>query len=282
MKEGRPSTTAAWVAGLRGLATHVDGAIIDDRIAEKLLPSPYRQLVGAARRYPGFITRLHQFADWATRGRSAHLPLRTRAIDDALLAAVSDGARQLVVLGAGLDARAFRLPELRDTVVYEVDHPTMQAYKRPRIATLTPCARELRFVASDFEREDLATRLDEAGFDASQKSVYIWEGVTMYLSPDAVAMAVRGIAARAAVGSIVLATYFLKIDEMVDGQALRWLLAQVSEPVTTTMTPREIAALFAEGGFDVTADEGDPEWTRRYLGREQPWTLERLVTAVRR
>lgn len=282
MKEGRPSTTAAWVAGLRGLATHVDGAIIDDRIAEKLLPSPYKQLVAAARRHPGFITRLHRFADLVTRGRSAHLPLRTRAIDDALLAAVRDGARQLVVLGAGLDARAFRLPELRDTVVFEVDHPTMQAYKRPRVAALTPCARDLRFVASDFEREDLAARLDEAGFDATVKSVTIWEGVTMYLSPDAVAMAVRGIAARAAPGSMVLATYFLKIDEMVDGKALRWLLAQVSEPVTTTMTPAEIARLFGDAGFDIGSDEGDPEWTRRYLGREQPWTLERLAMATRR
>jgi methyltransferase (TIGR00027 family) len=284
MKEGRPSTTAAWVAGLRGLASTRQNAIIEDRIAEQLLPSPYRQILATARKFPRAFTAVHAFADYATAGRSQHLPLRTRAIDDAIEGAIRDGARQLVVLGAGLDARAWRLGVLADTVVFEVDHPTMQAYKRPRVEGLPLAAREVRFVTSDFEREDLAARLDEAGYDPAVKSVYVWEGVTMYLSKEAIAMAVRGMSSRAARGSMLLATYFLESerDRDLDNRALRWLLAQVSEPITATMTPQAFAALLSSHGFDVAADEGDPEWTSRYLGGVQPWTLERLVTAVKR
>jgi methyltransferase (TIGR00027 family) len=284
MKEGRPSTTAAWVAGLRGLASTRQNALIDDRIAEQLLPSPYRQILATARKFPRAFTAVHAFADLATGGRSQHLPLRTRAIDDAVKRAVEGGARQLVVLGAGLDARAWRLDVLKDVVVFEVDHPTMQAYKRPRVEGLPLAAREVRFVTSDFEREDLATRLDDAGYDPSVKSVYVWEGVTMYLSKEAIAMAVRGMAARSAPGSMLVATYFLESDRDrdFDMRALRWLLAQVSEPITATMTPQAFAALLSANGFDVVADEGDPEWTERYLGGVQPWTLERLVTALKR
>jgi methyltransferase (TIGR00027 family) len=281
MKEGRPSTTAAWVAGWRGLASFARDAIVDDWVAEQLVPAPYRQILAVARRFPDAFTAFNRFAERVSRGRSAHLPLRTRAIDDAVIAAIEGGARQLVVLGAGLDARAYRLGVLRDTIVYEVDHPTMQAYKRRRVAALTPCAREVRFVSSDFEREDLAKRLDDAGYDAGSKAVYVWEGVTMYLSAEAIQMAVRGVA-RAAKDSVLLATYFLRSDAEVDTKALRWLVAQVSEPITTTMMPEEFAALLGEQELEVVADEGDPEWTRRYLGRDQPWSLERLVTAVRR
>jgi len=283
MKEGRPSTTAAWVAGLRGLASTRHGAIIDDRIAEQLLPTPYRQILAAARRFPGALSAVHAFADLATAGRSQHLPLRTRAIDDAVTRAVHDGARQLVVLGAGLDARAWRLDVLKDVLVFEVDHPTMQAYKRPRVVGLRPAAREVRFVTSDFEREDLGSRLDAAGYDPQVQSVYVWEGVTMYLSKDAIAMAVRGMSSRTAKGSMLIATYFLESDRDrdFDMRALRWLLAQVSEPITATMTPDAFATLLSKNGFGVVSDEGDPEWTKRYLGGVQSWTLERIVTALK-
>ena len=234
MKEGRPSTTAAWVAGLRGLASTRNDAIIDDRIAEQLLPAPYRQILATARKFPRAFSAVHAFADFATAGRSQHLPLRTRAIDDAVSRAVHDGARQLVVLGAGLDARAWRL--------------------------------------------------DDAGYDPQVKSVYVWEGVTMYLSKEAIAMAVRGMSSRSAKGSMLVATYFLESerDRDFDMRALRWLLAQVSEPITATMTPAAFASLLSQNDFDVIADEGDPEWTKRYLGGIQPWTLERLVTALKR
>ena len=128
----------------------------------------------------------------------------------------------------------------------------------------------------------MAERLRAAGHDASKKSVFLSEGVTMYLSAQAVTGLVEGVAERAAIGSTFLATYFLTTDKTVDGAALRWLLAKVSEPITTTMTPREFEGILRAHALDVISDEGDPEWTRRYLAREQPWSLERLVTALKR
>ena len=283
MKEGRPSTTAWWVAALRGLASSTEGAIIADPVAERLIPAPYDRILAFARRHPRFMTALHALADEATRGRSRHLPLRTRAIDDAVIAAVSRGVRQLVLLGAGLDARPWRLEALRDVTVFEVDHPIMQAYKRPRVEALPPRAREVRFVASDFERDDVSAHLAAAGHDATLESVFVWEAVTMYLSREAIDRTLTGVAARCAPASTLLITYFLPVDRSgLDARVLQALLERVGEPVTTELLPADIARVLFEHGFDVTADEGDPEWSQRYLGRPQPWTLERLVHASRR
>src|SRR5262249_51912120 len=107
------------------------------------------------------------------------LALRTMAIDAAVRDAVAGGARQAVILGAGFDGRAFRMPELADSDVFEVDHPDTQATKRARAAALTAKARSLQFVAVDFERDALADRLAAAGHRQGEPTVWIWEGVVM-------------------------------------------------------------------------------------------------------
>src|SRR4029450_2904655 len=77
---------------------------------------------------------------------------RTVVIDDAIRAAASP---QLVILGAGLDGRAWRMPELARVSVFEVDHPDSQRDKRARVSSLEQCAREVRFVPVDFEHGNL-------------------------------------------------------------------------------------------------------------------------------
>lgn len=280
MREGRPSTTAAWVAAWRGIASGANPSLVRDDVAERLVPKNLGAILRLARRNPTATATVHKIADAVSRGRSRHLALRTRAIDDATARAVAAGARQLVLVGAGLDARAWRLPVLREVTVWEVDHPATQAWKRARVADLPPIARDVRFIETDFERDDLRERLAAAGHDEAARTIFIWEGVTMYLSNAAVDQVLAGLRASSAAGSTLLATYFEPRGSAF-ARALAALLRGVSEPVMSRFSPAEIAARMAAYEFEVVEDAGDPEWSPRYVGIEQPWSLERLVTARR-
>ncbi|MBL8715726.1 MAG: SAM-dependent methyltransferase [Myxococcales bacterium] len=281
MREGRPSITATWVAAWRGLATYAPSPIARDAVAEQLIPTPYAQIVAAARKNPRAIALVHALADRVSLGRSRHLALRTRAIDEAVDGEMVGGTRQLVLVGAGLCARAYRLPSLRDSVVYEVDHPATQGYKRSRAEALTPLARRVHHVPSDFERDDLTARLAEAGHDARQRTVFICEGVTMYLSRAGVEQTLRGVREAAAPGSVLLMTYFERAGSPF-ARTLTAVLRGVSEPVMSAFSATEIGARLDAHDFDVVTDEGDPEWSPRWVGERQPWSLERLVAARRR
>src|SRR6185295_1247365 len=157
MTPGRASATATLVCMGRAAAHEATSAArFSDPTALALLPEEARERVRRVR--AGEVPK-----DWRGRIRYEHLRrlaqmmvARTVAIDDAVREAK---APQLVILGAGLDGRAWRMPELRDAVVYEVDHPDSQRVKRERAASLTPLARELRFVPVDFTRDRLGDAL---------------------------------------------------------------------------------------------------------------------------
>jgi methyltransferase (TIGR00027 family) len=119
--------------------------------------------------------------------------IRTRFIDDALARAIADGATQVVVLGAGFDSHAYRCgPLLAGARIFEVDRPATQALKKQRVNEILggPPA-NLTYVAVDFQHEDLATVLTRQGYDATQRTFFIWEGVTMYLVEAAVRETLR-------------------------------------------------------------------------------------------
>ena len=114
---------------------------------------------------------------------------------------------QCVVLGAGYDTRADRLPALADRHVFEVDHPATQTAKRAVIDRLGLEHTHIAYVAVDFERDDLATELDAAGFDRSSPTLFIWEGVTQYLTREAVEATLTVIRGLAVSGTFVIVTY---------------------------------------------------------------------------
>lgn len=134
--------------------------------------------------------------------------VRARYPEDVLDRALGKGASQYVVLGAGLDSFAYRRADMAGRVrVFEVDHPHMQAWKRQRLADagLKPVV-DLTFVPVDFERQTLATQLEQAGFDFSQPAVVSWVGVTMYLTVDAIRETLLTVA-RGAAGTTMVLTY---------------------------------------------------------------------------
>lgn len=198
MRPGNRSRTSDWVAALRALYSEAPAelAIFDDAVAARLLPPGLGAMVRAATALPLGTRVAHRLIGAATRGLSYGVPLRTAAIDDAVTGAVKQGTRQLVLLGAGLDARAWRMPDLAEVTVFELDHPDTQAFKREGTRELRPLAREVRFCSIDFERQTIPDVLGEHDFDPKAPSVWVWEGVTMYLSLEAIEATLDAVAAR--------------------------------------------------------------------------------------
>lgn len=128
---------------------------------------------------------------------------RTKYFDEYFTRAIDAGVQQVVLVAAGLDSRAYRLPWVDGTVVYELDQPRVLQFKRDTMARLgeTPTA-ERREVAIDL-REDWPRALQEAGFDPSRPSAWIAEGLLIYLPATAQEQLFAGIDALAAPGSFV-------------------------------------------------------------------------------
>src|SRR5690242_11032123 len=115
-------------------------------------------------------------------GIAVMMLIRTRFSEEKMQAAMAGGAAQLVVLGAGFDARAYRVPELvAGKKVFEVDSAATQEWKRKRIqAALGGAPANLTYVTIDFNRDSLGAVLRAAGFSQEQKAFFTWEGVSMY------------------------------------------------------------------------------------------------------
>jgi len=112
---------------------------------------------------------------------------RTRFAEDALVAAVDTGVRQLVVLGAGLDTYAYRSPFGDRLRIFEVDHPASQAWKRRRLQDAgIPIPRSLTFAPVNVECQTLAEGLAAVGFDPGQQTFFTWLGVVPYLTKEAI------------------------------------------------------------------------------------------------
>jgi methyltransferase (TIGR00027 family) len=209
------------------------------------------------------------------------LALRTAAIDQYLREACAHGVRQVVILGAGLDGRAYRLPELADAEVFEVDHPATQAFKKSRLGLLQQTARQLHFVTVNFEKDSLDDALERAGHRSGEPTFFIWEGVVMYLTDEAVRGTLRVVSARSAPGSRIVINY------SVPGYQVRFLsllLRWWSEPQIGERTPEAMKALVTEAGFGISEDVRMSVWAQRLGARPPPARIEprfRLLLASR-
>jgi methyltransferase (TIGR00027 family) len=185
---------------------------------------------------------------------------RTVTIDDAVRAAP---AEQVVILGAGLDGRAWRMAELAGAAVYEVDHPASQQDKRQRVAGLSQVAGALHWVPVDFSRDRLGDALNAAGHRADVPTTWVWEGVVAYLTRPEVEATVGALAACSAAGSSLVVNYQAPSIAAGAGRIVaRGMLALARSPGLWTDEPRrsawtapKMAALLARHGFRVTGDE---------------------------
>ncbi|MFO0744134.1 MAG: class I SAM-dependent methyltransferase [Myxococcota bacterium] len=264
MRDGTPSQTAAFVAFARALAdrgmTTVPG--FADPFARDLLSPRWR-------RFLGFIERRMARAGPVERARSAHgvdpLILRTQAIDAEVERAVAAGVRQLVILGAGLDTRAHRLASLGEVRVFEVDHPSTQGHKREHARALPRTAAELVYVPVCFERETIAEPLALAGHDARAPTLWLWEGVVMYLTDAALRATLAALVERSAAGTTALVHYHERERHVGPGELFRRLLFRLwGEPQIGLRSRATIAAELARVGLAVQRDTGGADWTAAF------------------
>jgi len=176
-----------------------------------------------------------------------------------------------VILGAGYDCRAHRMPELAGVTIYEVDRADTQRAKRRRLDDASgSLRRDVHYVPVDFLRDDVGTSLTAAGWRRAEPSLVIWEGVTNYLSEAAVTSVLRWIGTTCA-GTSVVFTYihagvisgdvpFLGADKLVDG------VRALGEPWTFGLWPQEVASFVARAGLCLRIDLGADDYRRRYLG----------------
>jgi methyltransferase (TIGR00027 family) len=187
-----------------------------------------------------------------TEKRSLMMAVRTVAVDEGVRAAA---APQLVILGAGLDGRAWRMPELGGSVVFEVDHPDSQGAKRARIGALTQRARTVQFVPFDFEREQLGEALARHGHDCEQATTWIWEGVVMYLAEEAIDATLTVVARRSTPGSRLIIVYHTQGLLL---PLIGWLVRHVGEPLRSVFTPNAMRELLHQHGFAIMDDQALP------------------------
>lgn len=280
MKEGRASLTALAVALGRGLGT---AASVRDALAPALLPAPFGTALSLLPRTGPAELGLRALGRVASLGMVDHVTLRMQAIDAAAREFVERGGTQLVVLGAGLDGRAFRLPWLAEVDVFEVDHPATQRAKRARIEGTPATCRSLTLVDVDFERQSVGTRLAEVGHETERPTLWIWEGVTPYLESAAIDGTLSSVGERSADGSRLAMTYAVASDVPM-ATASRRVFSVIGEPLRTMMPPGEAAQRVRAVGLTVHSDSGSADWASHHTGSATVARLfrsERLLVADR-
>jgi methyltransferase (TIGR00027 family) len=225
-----------------------DAVKFSDPVAISLLPPDARAEVDRFRANSaplGLRVRM-QRAFFAAR--SQMMVARTIAIDESIREATSP---QVVILGAGLDGRAWRMDELRSAVVFEVDHPDSQREKRARAERLQRVAREVHWVPVDFAQQNLDEALSAAGHDPAQPTTWIWEGVVMYLALSAIEATLGVIQRRSAPGSRLIVAYFSPAMLL---HLVAPLVRRLGEPIQSVFKADELRALLQEYGFAVVKD----------------------------
>jgi methyltransferase (TIGR00027 family) len=200
MKKKQASITAQGIAFARAFesAKPENGRICYDPLARRLIN-------------PAFYILSKLFVNYAERkgpGVLAFLATRCRYIDDYLQECLAAGIEQLVILGAGLDSRAYRIEGLNDQVqVFEVDHPATQAVKLAKLKQiLGELPAHVTYVPIDFDVETLE-KLFQYGYQRQKKTLFIWEGVVYYLTAEAVDQTLSFVATNSGAGSSIIFDY---------------------------------------------------------------------------
>jgi methyltransferase (TIGR00027 family) len=259
MQPGQPSLTALGAAHLRAAHQVLDGAsIFADPLAVRILGSDSEASLDYAHTHPSG-PRLRWF-----------IAARSRIAEDALHVAVERGARQLVLLGAGLDTLAYRTDLAGRLRIFEIDHPSTQAWKRDKLtAAAIALPDTLAFVPVDFERQTLADALGGAGFDHDARTFFSWLGVVPYLTEQAVISTLALIAGLPGGGEVVFDYVNPAASVAPAGriahQALAERVAALGERIQSYFDTERLRAELSAIGFGHVDDIGPERLAARFF-----------------
>jgi methyltransferase (TIGR00027 family) len=283
----------AWLAGASLLAASLALAVEPGQVSRTALSACALRAIGA--QDPDPKTRNPDYLAEKFLGRKINFALeiqaiiqrprrsfffitaRTKHIDAILEEEIKRGVGQVVILGAGLDSRGLRFHQRFPKVkFFELDLPATQKYKRGLVAKVVgkPPA-TLVFAPIDFNTQTLGEVLQAAGYDKTARTFFIWEGVTYYISAQAVDGTLRFIAAKSAPGSSVVFDYAL--EEIIKGDfrrfpTARWGMqwfASMGEPWVFGIADGQAASYVAQRGLKALSDLDSRELTKRYLMTSQ-------------
>lgn len=292
MKSGRASVTAEVIAAARAVEScrPPKKRLFEDPFAMSFITKPLRRAQIRLACLLRACDAFNRFVD-----RNADLPglmlgfcCRTKWIDDALRDVLKAGCRQVVILGAGYDTRAYRILGIEQARVFEVDHPVTQQSKRERIERLiSKIPEHVTLVPVDFDRQELGLALQQAGFQPRESTFFIFEGVTQYVARAGVESTLRFVGS-SALGSQIILTYVHRgvIDGTKDfkrSQKLMQLCQDRGEPWVFGLLPEEVPQFLKTCGLDVIEHwlENDLARCLYPLGRRGPLSgITNLVLAA--
>ncbi|MGA9138575.1 MAG: class I SAM-dependent methyltransferase [Methanocella sp.] len=263
-KSKDPSKTAETMAMIRASESKrpEDERICNDPYAIRFVSRAVLEFaVGNPEKYKAFVDRMERLVPGAGNSCAA----RVRYIDDAVLACLADGLEQLVILGAGYDTRAYRIEELKKIRVFEADHPATQRLKVDKIREIFgSLPGHVTYVPADLAVDEPGRQLRGSGYDPSRKTLFVMEGLLMYLPPGIVDGILSFIAHNSCKGSAIVFDYIP--DSVVDGTCeleagKNWRkgVIDAGEPFLFGIEPGTLKTFLTQRGFvqirDVTSED---------------------------
>jgi methyltransferase (TIGR00027 family) len=260
MEHSEPSRTAFAAAAHRAAHQLIErGAIFSDPLAVRILGLHAEESLRQYSRDPS-ARRLRLF-----------IAVRSRFCEDAVAAALAEGVRQVVVLGAGLDTYAYRQPAVEGLRVFEMDHPATQVWKKACLAEASIAVpQSTSFVSLDFARGSLTQALSAAGHDPRQRTFFTWLGVVPYLDESLVRATLRDMTGLPGGCNVVFdysnpSNAWSHDSRDADHEALAARVANLGEPFRCHLDTDPLLALLRSLGFTRTEDLGPSGIRARYF-----------------
>ena len=254
MKDHEPSRTAERNALVRALESRrpKDVRVCYDPIAKYFLGPRFTFILN----HRLLLRILWWISNRVRPGLGSFVIARSRYMDDYLQVCINNGIEQLIILGAGYDSRAYRFDELKKGIkVFEVDHPATQKVKMEKLKRIFGNLPEhVTYVSIDFDREKLPEKLIENGYDRKMKTLFIWEGVTYYITAEAVDETLAFVANNSGTGSSIILDYLPpsvteENSESKEAKAIRRLVARSGEALCFGLEKDTIEAFLSQRGF---------------------------------
>lgn len=261
--------------------------LLEDVYAERFLPATWRPWVRSRVARIGMGGR----APFGPGSLQGFVAARHRWIDDALLDFLAAGGEQVVILGAGYDARALRFAEqLAGRPIVEVDFPATQRRKQALIAKRVPEARSAAvYLPIDFEHHTLEEGLrqgcEQHQFASGKRTFFVWEGVAMYLHPETVDQTLATVRKLSAPGSEIVCDLWGSPREATWEARMRRtgarMLRSIGEPLRFALHPEEAPEFFAWRGYEAREVLDSKQLGERYaLGRRRLFQDNCVVRAA--
>lgn len=264
----QPSETAMATAMLRALAAHDECEEIKgpDYLAENFLTEDRRAPLNDPAK------RKWVLQNKVSPGAYEFMIARTAFFDHVVREALEANLPQIVFLGAGYDTRPYRFKDLaRDTRIFELDAAPTQLRKREILEqTATPMPAKIKFLPIDFSHDDLQAVLLAAGFSTAAPALFIWEGVTYYLTAEAVDATLAAVRSLSAGGGSICFDYTALSSDAISEERARKLREHLrsnhpGEPAKFGIPSGRLEAFLNERGYRLIKCVNSTEMEARYL-----------------